>query len=889
VTSRVEGTRSWHASGAPGTGGLPHRRANADTVGRMGLTQRRTDVRRRLAERRQRKLGIEGLGGALAAEVEHRGAVVADLHGEIARLQAEIDDQRRALHVWTTMTWLEQHSVPEGPKVSVVLPTRDRRALLERAVESVLRQEYQRCELVVVVDGSRDSSMRFLEGIDDDRVQVAATHGVGVCAARNVALERATGDLVTYLDDDNVMHPLWLKAVVWAAHSHPEADVFYGARIFDSYDRAHGLGSGGTPWLHFLPWDRDRLEEHNIADMNVIAHRRRTGIRFDEELSEFGDWDLFLRLTEGRAPVEVPVVACGYTTDAPDRLSGSERQAEEIAAVRRKADDRRAWRRNGRATRVLAIALDAYDPEIALRLAREGRLPNLRRVLDRAARVEVNSPPAVFVSSLWPTIFTGVSPAEHQYVCWVEVEPDTYEDRWTELSDIRGEPFWDVLARAGRRVAIFDVPHTSPSEALDGIDQVQVLEWGAHDRHLGTRSVPEGLAGELARRFGAHPVGGVDPEAIQTFAPCDYLHRAGDHRSPAEARALLDDVLRGVERKEAASLHLLERGGWDLFLTVFGEGHCTGHQFWAAHDSEHPRHDPDIVRAVGDPVVAVYERLDAALGKHLAVVDDETTVLVFLSHGMGPHYGGTHLLDTVLHRIEVADAGGPQGGSATRALKWLWARSPDAAAQQMNRLAAAALRQRLRRGDPPTDQLPPRAARSWFQAHNNDPYGAIRLNVVGREPNGVIRPGAEFDDACEQLRRDLLALVNVETGEPAVLGVVRTDSIFERKPKDRLPDLFVDWDRRRPVEAVYSRRTGLVVQRDTHWRTGDHWPGGLLLATGPGVPEGATLAPADATDLAPTLCSLLDIELRDTTGHPIPEIAQALRRPTTTRPRSLSR
>jgi glycosyltransferase involved in cell wall biosynthesis len=49
--------------------------------------------------------------------------------------------------------------------------------------------------------------------------------------ARNAALDRATGDIIAYLDDDNVMHPSWLKAVAWAFDKRPNVDVLYGGII----------------------------------------------------------------------------------------------------------------------------------------------------------------------------------------------------------------------------------------------------------------------------------------------------------------------------------------------------------------------------------------------------------------------------------------------------------------------------------------------------------------------------------------------------------------------------------------------------------------------------------------------------------------------------------
>jgi glycosyltransferase involved in cell wall biosynthesis len=171
----------------------------------------------------------------------------------------------------------------------------------------------------------------------DARISVLRTDGLGVCAARNRALDVAAGDVIAYLDDDNVMTPWWCKAVVWGFTQRPDATVLYGARIIDDVVRARREGEGAMPSIQFEPFDHQRLTDHNFADMNVLAHR--SGLveaRFDETVSGYGDWDLFWRLTRDAPPLELPVLACHYTTESPDRLSDEAGVVRDRAAIRAK-------------------------------------------------------------------------------------------------------------------------------------------------------------------------------------------------------------------------------------------------------------------------------------------------------------------------------------------------------------------------------------------------------------------------------------------------------------------------------------------------------------------------------------------------------------------------
>jgi hypothetical protein len=250
-------------------------------------------------------------------------------------LKRRSDEHGRHLQVLTTMEWIRHASLRETPLISVVLPTRNRAALLQRAIASVCAQSFANWELLIVDDASLDGTPALLTTVADKRIRALRCGGAGVCAARNVALAAARGAFVAYLDDDNVMHPDWLKSVVWAFEQYPATDVLYGAFIVDDKARLAGHGRGQLPQLYFHRYDYRSAARHNVADMGCIAHR--AGLpeaRFEESLREMGDWDLFLRLTRRSEPLALPAVACFYYTDAADRLTGGPTFHADAASVR---------------------------------------------------------------------------------------------------------------------------------------------------------------------------------------------------------------------------------------------------------------------------------------------------------------------------------------------------------------------------------------------------------------------------------------------------------------------------------------------------------------------------------------------------------------------------
>ena len=259
-----------------------------------------------------------------------------------ARVLALSQQTSPATSTWAVMSWIEHAEVHETTLVSIVVPTHNRSALLTRAVEAIRAQAYRNWELVVVDDGSTDETPELLERLrhelGDGRLQTIRIARSGVCAARNRGLAGARGSLIAYADDDNLMHPLWLKAVVWAFSQRPDVDVVYGGFIVDDVLRVNPDGAGALPSYHLYPFSRENLSRHNLCDIGAIAHR--SGLPeayFDVALREMGDWDLLVRLTRDKAPLVVPVVACLYSTSAPDRLSGGPTYEADKARVQAKA------------------------------------------------------------------------------------------------------------------------------------------------------------------------------------------------------------------------------------------------------------------------------------------------------------------------------------------------------------------------------------------------------------------------------------------------------------------------------------------------------------------------------------------------------------------------
>ncbi len=86
--------------------------------------------------------------------------------------------------------------------------------------------------------------------------------------------------------------------------------------------------------------------------------------------------------------------------------------------------------------------------------------------------------------------------------------------------------------------------------------------------------------------------------------------------------------------------------------------------------------------------------------------------------------------------------------------------------------------------------------------------GGIRVNLKGREPDGIISPGAEMEAFCEDLSLKLLEIIDYDTGIPMIKSVRRTSEMYQGESLDHLPDLLVEWSDEKLLGGCWFRKRG---------------------------------------------------------------------------------
>ena len=490
---------------------------------------------------------------------------------------------------------------------------------------------------------------------------------------------------------------------------------------------------------------------------------------------------------------------------------------------------------SGRATGpVLVLGLDMADGGLIRRWSRQGRLRHFADLAREGTSLDLDSTAEVLHTSTWPTFATGVLPGRHGVYYPYQPTPGQQFARQIGSDQYGAKTFWSLADSQGRSCLVYDIPETFPEQGFGGRG---IYDWGTWAHYGTTSGQPAALLKELKARFGGYPLG------------YEAMRLGFDRPEEVDER-----LLRSVRYKSETIRWLLQRAEWDLAVVGFGETHCAGHYLW-----------PPGVRTLDDGsddrferLFAVYAELDEALGALRAGLPRNATLLVVSGDGVRANTGGWHLLPAMLDRLGYTSLG-QSPAAAAPARPSLLGRLQQVVPESVKGRIAANLPLQLRN----RMGLWAQAARfNWSRtrafALPTDLEGCVRINLKGREPQGTVEPGAQYEDLCHELRARLEELVNPATGAPAVRRAWIRNEIFPGPRQEELPDLMVTWNDEAPIVALTSPRGGTVESANPDGRPGTHSTSGFLLAQGSGIPRGDE-GRGRLVDVGPTVLRLMGL------------------------------
>ncbi|MEH2259378.1 glycosyltransferase [Nostoc sp.] len=224
------------------------------------------------------------------------------------------------------------------PKISVIIPAYNSEKTITHTIKSVLNQTLSDLELIVINDGSEDSTLDIVTQIKDPRIKILSYANAGGNVSRNRGLQLAVGEFVSFLDADDLWTPDKLQSQLKALQENATATVAYSWT--DYIDENGEIVLSGTHSTANGDVYEKLLVTNFLENGSNPLIRREALIKlggFDESLSAAQDWDMWLRLACQFDFVCVPSVKILYRISANSVSSNLVRQEKACLQVLERA------------------------------------------------------------------------------------------------------------------------------------------------------------------------------------------------------------------------------------------------------------------------------------------------------------------------------------------------------------------------------------------------------------------------------------------------------------------------------------------------------------------------------------------------------------------------
>jgi len=497
---------------------------------------------------------------------------------------------------------------------------------------------------------------------------------------------------------------------------------------------------------------------------------------------------------------------------------------------------------------LLIIGVDSVTFRLLKPMIDNGDLPALGRLMREGAHgVLLSSVPSVTPPG-WTSSYTGVNPGKHNvfdfrdHTKYLESEMK-YEMGSTTSQSIGADPFWRIMNAQGLTVGMVNAPMVYPVEEMDGY---LIAGFPCPTEGEGLFHPPD-LEQEVRMAVPEYRFYG-NPEYLDKGRPDRYLE--GINRVSAD--------------RARAALHLIGSRPTDVVAMIFTEVDRVQHFFWNSWDETHPTHGPEKAR-YSSALPDHYSIIDRGVSDLIEAVGPDVPVLVYSDHGAAPvlrhFYPNTYLIQEGVIVMK-----GDKGGS----------RGPDGKEVKESRFDRRRIERTMKRMgiDGLIHKIPKRLRRifpvvnfetvEWSATkafYSSASAQAFTINLKGREPEGWIEPGKEYEETVEEVIGVLKKLRDPKTGKSPFAAIHKRGDLYEGPYVDNGPDIITV-----PAEgyvALKDMRDHVFEDVGNGWRdkSADHEREGIVILHGPGVRKGHEMGAHHIEDIAPTVLHICGVDV----------------------------
>jgi predicted AlkP superfamily phosphohydrolase/phosphomutase len=467
--------------------------------------------------------------------------------------------------------------------------------------------------------------------------------------------------------------------------------------------------------------------------------------------------------------------------------------------------------------KVFIIGLDGARLDIVKKWVNEGRLPNIRRLMKKGVYGNLRTvfPPHSMLA--WVSFMTGKNPGKHGiYNIQLQV-PGTYKQIVPNSSNIHGRTFYEIASEKGMVVGSINIPVTYPPRKVNG---VVVGCW-------------------LSPPFSKYA---YPDEAYEEMKEIGYMIQPESVNK--EDRNFIKSVYETTDKRIEAVKWFMQNYDWNLTAFLITETEHMHHNFAAFIDKEHPDYSDDQEEIVKK----YYEYADKKIGE-LIKLAGTADIFIISDHGFGPSYGEIYL-NNVLKKygffVEQKRFDPLRSLFRFLEVSGLANKVRDKIQIDVFKILPENIRDMVK------EKRAEQISADWnkTKAYCTGILGDIRINLKGREPNGIVH-----QKDYEKVRNEIVRVLSEEEGIRGFINkIYKREEIFKGPSTKDAPDIYVEF-KKCCTSSTKTPRGKLIGKRVD---IGFHTMDGMIIACGPDIKSGM-IKNANIMDIAPTVLHILGL------------------------------
>lgn len=250
--------------------------------------------------------------------------------------------------------------------------------------------------------------------------------------------------------------------------------------------------------------------------------------------------------------------------------------------------------------RVVVIGLDGTPYSLIKKYINDGILPNFKKIISKGSLNQMDSSIPEISSVAWSSFMTGSNPAQHGIFGFIDLQPNSYNLRFPNFSNLKMPTVWDTLSQYKKRASVINLPSTYPVREMNGVL----------------------IAGFVAPNINKSV---YPPSLISMLQETGYIIDVDSSKARHNPDEFISDLFKSLNIRIKTFFHFWKKENWELFIGVITETDRLHHFLWSAYEDEaHKYHNTFI---------DYYKKIDAFLGEVFSLINNNDTLFILSDHG----------------------------------------------------------------------------------------------------------------------------------------------------------------------------------------------------------------------------------------------------------------